>query len=167
MLLTISFAVAPAVAQHTTTGSSQDARQVAETLANEWVTNYNAGNAAGIGGLFTIDGTYVAPAGTKLSGPQAIATSIAGRIKTGWTKESVTISEAHAMGNAIWAVGDSSIVGSARNSGKQIGGRFAEVLTQDGGAWRIRMLIAHLFPSQDVSGQGTQTRPSGATGNPR
>lgn len=166
ILLAISLTAGAASAQQSPATAQQDARQAADAVAKKFVASYNAGDAAGVAGLFTTDATYATAAGSVLSGPQAIEKGIAARIKTGWTKESVTVSEAHAVGDAVWLVGEYSIVGSSQNSGKQIAGHFAEVLTRDGAVWRIRMLTANLTPLQDVTGQGAAGASPSATVHP-
>ena len=117
LLLMVSLTAAPAFAEQGAAISQQDARQAADTVENKFVASYNAGNAAEVAVPFTTDATYATAGGSVLSGPQAIEKAIAARIKTGWTKESVAISEAHAVGNAVWALGEYSIVGSGQNSG--------------------------------------------------
>ena len=164
IVLALGIAATPAFPQQSPAISQPDARQVADTIENQWMTNYNAGNAAGIGRMFAADGTYATAAGSVLSGPQAIEKALAARIKLGWTKVTTTVSEAHTAGNAVWIFGEYSIVGSGQNSGKQISGRYVKVLTQDGADWRIRMLISNLTPP---AGQGTTTVPPSTMGSPR
>ena len=117
LLLMVSLTAAPAFAEQGAAISQQDARQAADTVENKFVASYNAGNAAEVAVLFTTDATHATAGGSVLSGPQAIEKAIAARIKTGWTKKSVAISKAHAVGNAVWALGEYSIVGSGQNSG--------------------------------------------------
>ena len=133
----------------------QTARQAMDETAKSFQTAYNAGNAAGIAALFTKDGVYLTPAGTALSDPQSIAAAINGRIKAGWTKETVSPSGAHAAGNMVWGYGDYSIVGTGPNEGKQIGGKYSMVLSREGDKWLINMLIGNLKPTQDVTGMGS------------
>jgi uncharacterized protein (TIGR02246 family) len=146
------------------TVSEQDARQAADSAAKKFETAYNAGDAAGIASLFAESGTYLTPGGTVLSGSdrQAIERAIAGRMKAGWTSETVKITEAHAAGNAVWATGEYGLTGTGQSSGKQISGHFAEVLTRDGNDWRFRMLIANLTPSHDVTGMAAASAPGAA-----
>ncbi len=132
--------------------SEQDAQQAANTISKKFETAYNAGDAAGIASLFADGGTYLTPGGTVLSDRQAMATAIAGRIKAGWTNETVKVTAAHAAGDAVWAIGEYAIMGTGQNSGKQISGHFAEVLTRSGPEWRFSMLMANLTPSQDITG---------------
>ncbi len=164
IVLALGIAATPAFPQQSPAISQPDARQVADTIENQWQTNYNAGNAAAIARMFAADGTYAPSAGPVLSGPQAIEKALAARIKSGWTKLSLTVLEAHSAGNTAWVLGEYSYVGSGQSSGKQIGGRFVKVLTQDGTEWRIRMLISNVTPP---AGQGTTTVPPSTMGSPR
>ena len=66
--------------------------------------------------LFTPDGVFNAPSGAALKGREAIEKALAGRIKAGWTKETVTTSDAAAAGNAVWAAGDYALAGSGERS---------------------------------------------------
>jgi hypothetical protein len=56
-----------------------------------------------------------------------------------------------------WWPSEYAIAGVGQNSGKQIGGHFAEVLTRDGSDCRLRMLIGNLKPTQDVTGMAAPT----------
>lgn len=157
----ICLATGPVLAEGPTV-SEQDARQAADSSAKKYETNYNEGNAAGIANLFADGGIYLTPGGTALTSRQEMEKAVAGRIKAGWTKETVRVTEAHAAGDSVWFVGEYSIAGTGQASGKQIGGYFAEVLTRNGSDWRIRMLIGNLKPTQDVTGMAAATAPSAA-----
>ena len=73
-------------------------------------------------------------------------TALAGRIKAGWTKETVTTTDAEMAGTAVWAAGEYGLVGSGEQAGKQSGGHFGWVLVRDGDAWRAAMLTANVTP---------------------
>ena len=62
IVLALGIAATPAFPQQSPAISQPDARQVADTIENQWMTNYNAGNAAGIGRMFAADGTYATAA---------------------------------------------------------------------------------------------------------
>lgn len=148
---------APVLAQQGPVVSEQDARQAADTISSKFETAYNAGDAAGIASLFADGGTYLTPGGTVLSDRQAMEKAVAGRIKAGWTKETVKVTGAHAAGDSVWLIGEYTIMGTGQNSGKQIGGHYAEVLTRAGTEWRISMLIGNLTPSQDITGMAASS----------
>ena len=125
---------------------AQDAKKTADDFASSWVAAYNAGDAKALAGLFTQDGVFNAPSGAVVKGRDAIEKALAGRIKAGWTNETVTTTDAAAVGNAVWAAGEYALFGSGEVAGKQSGGRFGWVLVHDGGAWRIAMLTANVSP---------------------
>jgi ketosteroid isomerase-like protein len=72
-----------------------------EATAARFQSAYNAGNAAGIAALFAKGGVYLTPAGTLLTDPQAMEKAVDGRIKAGWTKETVKATAAHAAGDQV------------------------------------------------------------------
>jgi uncharacterized protein (TIGR02246 family) len=123
---------------------AQDARKTADDFAAKWVAAYDAGDAAALAGMFTQDGVFNAPSGAVIKGREAIEKALAGRMKAGWTKETVTTNDAGAAGNAIWAAGDYALSGSGEVAGKQTGGHFGWVLVREGDAWRVTMLTANV-----------------------
>lgn len=144
-----------APAQTISAVAEQEARQVSDELVKKFETFYNEGNPAGIAALFTADASYATPAGVLLSGRQALESAFSNRIKTGWTKETIKIREAHAFGDTIWGLGEYTLIGSRLIAGQRLTGYFAQVLVRDGDTWRIRMLIANLTPEADVTGMAT------------
>src|SRR6266436_2836455 len=122
---------------------AQDAKKTADDFAAKWVAAYDAGDATALAGLFTQDGVFNAPSGAVVKGREAIEKALAGRMKAGWTKETVTTNDAGAAGNAVWAAGD-GLLGSGEVAGKQTGGRFGWVLVRDGDVWRVTMLTANV-----------------------
>jgi ketosteroid isomerase-like protein len=128
------------------------ALEALEATAARFQSAYNAGNPAGIAALFAKGGVYLTPAGTLLTDPQAMEKAVDGRIKAGWTKETVKATAAHAAGDQVWGYGEYTLAGTGANEGKQIGGGYAMVLSRDSGDWRINMLIGNLKPTQDVTG---------------
>jgi len=125
---------------------AQDAKKTADDFATKWVAAYDAGDAAALAALFTADGVFNAPSGAVLKGRDAIEKALAGRIKSGWTKETVTTTDAGMAGTAVWAAGEYGLVGSGEQAGKQSGGHFGWVLVRDGDAWRAAMLTANVTP---------------------
>ncbi|HJS86631.1 MAG TPA: nuclear transport factor 2 family protein [Acetobacteraceae bacterium] len=134
----------PAFAEFGPAVSEQAAREAADTVARRFESAYNAGNPAAIASLFAKDGVYLTPGGTILTNRQAIEQAIARRMKAGWTRVSLTVFNAHPAGDAVWAIGEYTIAGTAQNSGKEIGGYYAEVLTREGPEWRLSMWIGNL-----------------------
>jgi ketosteroid isomerase-like protein len=152
----------PVLAQQGSNLSEQDAHQAAAIHAKKFESAYNAGDGAGIAKLFTKGGVYLIPGGTVLSDPQTIEKAVEGRIKAGWTKETVTVTEAHVAGDAVWATGEYSLEGTGQSSGKPIGGHYAVILVRDGGEWHSPMLIGNLTPTQDVTGMAATSGSSAA-----
>ena len=150
-------AAGPALAQQAGAASETDAKQIAGKIAAAWDEAYNAGNPAGIAALFAPGGLWLTPGGTMLRDHQEMEKAIGARIKTGWTKESINLIEAHPVGDAIVALLDYAVLGSGPNAGKQIGGYAMEWLAREGSNWRIRMLVANLKPVQDVTGMAAAT----------
>ena len=85
---------------------AQDAKKTADDFATKWVAAYDAGDAAALAALFTADGVFNAPSGAVLKGRDAIEKALAGRIKAGWMKETVTTTDAEMAGTAVWAAGE-------------------------------------------------------------
>jgi uncharacterized protein (TIGR02246 family) len=128
------------------TACAQDAKKTADDFGAKWVAAYDAGDAKALAGLFTPSGVFNAPSGAVVKGREAIEKALAGRMKAGWTKETVTTNDAGAAGNAIWAAGDYALFGSGEVAGKQTGGHFGWVIVRDGDAWHVAMLTANVSP---------------------
>src|SRR6202049_1353275 len=128
------------------TACAQDAKKTADDFAAKWVAAYDAGDAAALAGLFTQDGVFNAPSGAVVKGREAIEKALAGRMKAGWTKETVTTNDAGAAGNAVWAGGGFALIGSGEVAGKQTGGHFGWVIVRDGDAWHVGRVLGHVLP---------------------
>jgi uncharacterized protein (TIGR02246 family) len=120
---------------------ADDAKQVAEAIADKWVKSYNSNSPEAVAALFTNEAPFIGPPGV-LRGRASIEKAIAARIKAGWTMETLKLNEAHSLGDAVWAVGEFQFSGSGEQAGKQQSGHFGEVLMKDGGDWHIVMLLA-------------------------
>jgi uncharacterized protein (TIGR02246 family) len=141
-IVALSLVIASCLSAH-----AQDAKKAADDFAAKWVTAYNAGDASALAALFTADGVFNAPSGAVLKGREAIEKALGGRIKAGWTKEIVATTDAGAAGNAVWAAGEYTLVGSGEVDGKQSGGHFGWVLVRDGdSSWHVAMLTANVTP---------------------
>jgi len=127
---------------------AQDAKKTADDFATKWVTAYDAGDAAALAALFTQDGVFNAPSGAVVKGRDAIEKALVGRIKAGWTKETITTTDAAMAGTAIWAAGEYGLLGSGEVAGKQTGGHFGWVLVRDGDTWHAAMLTANVAPAK-------------------
>lgn len=122
---------------------AQNATKVADDFGNKWVASYNAGDAKGIASLFTKDGTWSPATAVLLKGRDEIEKAVAARMKAGFTKTTVTMTEAHQIGDVVWAVGEYSVIGSSENAGKEIAGRFGAVYVREGNDWHLVMLTGN------------------------
>jgi len=122
---------------------AQNATKIAEDFGNKWVASYNAGDAKGLASLFTKDGTWSPDRAVLLKGRDEIEKAVAARVKAGFTKQTVTMAEAHQIGDVIWALGEYSVSGSGENAGKEIAGRFGAVYVREGNDWHIAMLTGN------------------------
>jgi uncharacterized protein (TIGR02246 family) len=120
---------------------ADDAKQLADALADKWMKAYNSHSPEGIAALFTNEAPFIGPPGV-LKGRASIEKAMAGRFSAGWTTETIKINEAHMVGDAVWAVGEFQFSGSGEQAGKQQSGHFGEVLAKDGADWHIVMLLA-------------------------
>src|SRR5258708_11981659 len=85
------------------TACAQDAKKTADDFGAKWVAAYDAGDAAALAGMFTLDGVFNAPSGAVVKGREAIEKALAGRMKAGWTKETVTTTTPAPAANALRA----------------------------------------------------------------
>lgn len=141
--------------------TNQDARKIAEDLTRQWEQAYNRGDAEAVGALFTPDGVYVGPTGI-LSGQKEIASALQGRIRQGWTKETIKLGEAREVGNIAWAVGDYMLVGSNEQAGKQMNGRYGLVAMREGSTWRISMITTFFVQPQASAAEASAAKSSEA-----
>lgn len=146
-ILLATVALAPSsVFAEPISASGKDPMKIAQGIERQWVANYDAANASGIAKMFASDGNFVTTSGAILAGPAAIENALATRMKSGWTKETVNVLEAHASGTTMWIMGEYTLIGSGPYEGKEIFGHFLKVLSQDGADWRIRTLIGNATP---------------------
>jgi hypothetical protein len=132
--------------------SEAGAQQAASQMSQAFASAYNAGKPADVVALFTKRGTYLTPGGTMLTDHEEMKFELAGRQKVGWTDETINVIEAHPEGNDVLALVQYSIRGSGANSGKQIGGYAAQLITREGTNWRIKLLAANLKLAHDITG---------------
>jgi uncharacterized protein (TIGR02246 family) len=142
----------PVLAQ---TISESDAKQVATQVTQAWATAYNADKPADIAALFTADGVFLTGAGTKLTDHAAITAALDGRIKAGWTDETINVIEARPEGSDVLGIVAYEIKGTGAVAGRQIGGYALQVMTRDG---HIKALGASLKPVQDITGMSASSK---------
>ena len=66
-------------------------------------------------------------------------------MKSGQTKLTEKVMEAHAVGKAIWTTGAWMLTAE---DGEEVSGHSAYVMVPEGGIWRLRMAISNLSPRQ-------------------
>jgi len=130
--------------------SEADAKQAASMISKAWDDAYNAGDPHAIAALFGPDGVYLTPAGTMLKNPQDMEKALAARQKAGWTKESIKVVDAHAVGDRVSAIVEYTLFGSGPNAGQKIGGYAAELLSRSGSDWRFDLVAANLAPTPNL-----------------
>jgi len=122
------------------------ALKVVEDTASKWTLAYNANDAHGIAALFTPDGVFLPASAKEFKGRDEIEKALAGRMKAGWTKQTVSVHEAHAFGDIIWATGEYTLMGSGDMEVKQLNGLFGDVFVKDGDGWRLVLVTANAAP---------------------
>lgn len=122
------------------------AKRVVDDVVAKWLTAYNANEPANIAALFTPDGVFLASSAKEFKGRESIEKAVAGRMKAGWTKETISVREAHSVGDIIWATGEYTLIGSGEMSGKQYSGMFGDVFVKDEDGWRLVLLTANAAP---------------------
>src|SRR3954447_17699236 len=130
--------------------SEADAKQAASIISKAWDDAYNAGDPHAIAALFGPDGVYLTPAGTMLKNPQDMEKALAARQKAGWTKESIKVIDAHAVGDRVSAIVEYTLFGSGRNAGQKIGGYAAELLSRSGSDWRVELVASKFVQNQTL-----------------
>jgi uncharacterized protein (TIGR02246 family) len=137
--LTTFFAATLLIIGLVVSAGAQEASNAAQDLSQKWVTAYDAGDAAAVAKLFTPDGVFVPATGSVLKGREAIEKAIAGRMKAGWTKETVNVIDGGAVGNGAWAIADYALIGSSQNEA----GKSGQVLVHDSDGWHFALVIAN------------------------
>ena len=150
-------AAGPTLVQQAKAMSETEAQQAAATAARAFQDAYNAGKPAAIAALYVQGGVVLTGAGTMLTDHQEIEKAYGGRIKAGWTNETIRVIKAHPEGDDVLFIVDYEITGTGANAGKQIGGYAANLLTHQGSGWRFKLTAANFRPVKDVSGMTAPT----------
>ena len=151
----------PAAAQQMKCDGPQDACQQLVDLARKYDEAASKRDVAGIMALFTPDVVLVYE-GPILDGREAAEKFYADVFKGGGQgKHNTKTDQIHVQGNIAWAVGSWSDTGPS-NGNRPVRGNWSavDVLTSEGGAWKVRMLSASVIetpPGQAGAGQ-TRTR---------
>ena len=155
-LITLSALVYSAVASiaDERSTSTEEARKVAESVAQSYMNAYDKHDPKAISMLFVPDGVFLPPNGSPVvQGRDAIERSWAELFKNVGGHETITVKDAIPAGkDAVVAVTEFKIVGDGQNSGKTISGRASITLAQTSDGWRYVSIAPQ-----------TQPPPSGAT----
>ena len=115
----------------------------ATKLASTYMAAFNKQDSAGIASHFTKDGVHVNPTGIRK--PAEYYDEL---FKAGMTKLDVTVDEVkNVKADIALAVGEFTVTGKDKE-GKdlKVQGRWADTLVNEGGAWKIRMLVGFPVP---------------------
>jgi uncharacterized protein (TIGR02246 family) len=131
-----------------------EARKVAQSVAESYMSAYDRHDPKAISMLFVPDGVFLPPNGSPVvQGRDGIERSWAGLFKNVGGHETITIKDAIPAGNdAVVAITEFKIVGDGRNSNKIVSGRASITLAKTPGGW----LYVSIAPQ-------TQPLPSGGT----
>ena len=145
----------PAAAQKADPASEQALRQSIETICRQWETAVAKQDPTAVAALFTVDGTFVTPAGV-LPDRQAIKTFYEGFFKQGWNNEVIKLDQAHLAGNAAWAFGEYSLSGQGPNGALSRAGRWSMVFEHESDGWKVRLLTANVAPPSPAAPAASQ-----------
>ena len=109
-------AAGPTLVQQARAMSETEAQQAAATAARAFQDAYNAGKPAAIAALYVQGGVVLTGAGTMLTDHQEIEKAFGGRIKAGWTNETIRVIEAHPEGDDVLFIVDYEITGTGANA---------------------------------------------------
>ena len=154
--ITLSVLAYPSVPGIAEQGADEhpEARKVAQSVAESYMTTYDKHDPKAISMLFVPDGVFLPPNGAPVAqGRDAIERSWAALFKNVGGHESLIIKDAIPIGNdAVVAITEFKIVGDGQNSNKILSGRAAITLTKTPEGWRYVSIVPQ-----------TQPPPSGAT----
>ena len=131
----------PALAQQTPSCEGpQDACQQIVNLAAGWDVAFNKKDPGALAALFTPDGIIVGE-GPTISGSDAVAKTYTDLFQSGakFSDHLTKVEQVHVAGNMGWSVGSWSDTGPDPNN-NSYQGTWGNVLVNQGGAWKVRML---------------------------
>jgi uncharacterized protein (TIGR02246 family) len=143
------------IAQLKDTADPQAARQLVSfydsALSLKFENAFNEKNAAALASLFTEDALLVAPEGL-FSGRGAIEKRYAGVFQRSHLTNFFGMrNQLNAIGNELCAVGAWWSLLQTEKGPLQVGGHWLEIYTREGDAWKIRVSIFNISPSQGLS----------------
>jgi uncharacterized protein (TIGR02246 family) len=112
---------------------------------------FNEADAAALAALFTEDAVLVAPEG-MFFGRQAIEQRYGSVFQRSHSTNFFGLrNQLNAIGNELWAVGQWWSSLQTESGPVQIGGYWSEIYVRDGDAWKIRMSVFNVTPSEKFS----------------
>ena len=115
----------------------QSAIEVASVFARSWEDAWNAQGAAAVARLYTPDSVLIGAA--IAVGRPEIERALDRLIQLGWTRISINVVNARAVGGVVLVASEFSAVGSGPNAGKSLSGRSSHVLTLVDDRWLSAM----------------------------
>lgn len=144
LIIVLTLLAGPAAAQ-TIDPATAALRQSVETICRQWEDAVAKQDSGAVAALFTVDGTFVTPAGV-LGDRAAIKTFYDGFFGQGWNHEVVKVDQAQPVGTAALAYGEYALAGQGPSGALSRAGRWSMVFARDGEAWKIRLLTANVAP---------------------
>jgi uncharacterized protein (TIGR02246 family) len=130
------------IARASAQDANQDMRHEAEKLMFAYADTFNKQDAAGLAAFYTKDGVIINQRGV-LSGPSAIEEYLQTLFKAGFSHEEVTVDEVSSLGaDAVLVRGEYHVTGQGQNGALKIDGNWGGVTVRDGGALKIRLIMA-------------------------
>jgi len=146
-LATIVFADQASAQEADKCAGDQNACQSIIYVARQYDTAFNAKELATMGALFTDDAVIMPQAAPPVLGRHAIENGYQETFKTSGSQHVVTVTEAHALGNGAWAIGEWSNEGPGpNNTTLKLHGHWGNVFVQESGTWKITMITWNMFP---------------------
>ena len=121
--------------------SAEDDMQEAEKLMFAYAATFNKQDAAGLAAFYTKDGVIINQ--RCLSGPSAIEEYLQTLFKAGFNHEEITVDQVRLSGADVVLVrGEYHITGQGQNGTIKIDGNWGGVNVREGGALKIRLIMA-------------------------
>ena len=112
---------------------SPETEQVVKELAKRWETAYSKKDAAGVAALYAENAIEVTPAGF-VRGREAAQKRIEADFQAGWHDISISTTDVHALGDALWGIGDwNGYLGD-----QAVRGHWSNIFVHAGDAWKIQ-----------------------------
>ena len=126
-------------------------QEVVEKTRADYVAAFNAGDAAGVAGLYTEEAVYMPSTGERVEGRDAIKRYIEAGIKAGQSGLSVQPAETRQIGDAIYETGTYSMMAPGLDGQKAtVKGNYLVLLRSagDGKVQILRQISNQVTPSR-------------------